>query len=125
MDFIPADDDWAFPVAPEAVDPSKPICGKCKKRNRTGRGRWCRPCANAYSRAYREHREVLSEEQKHKDRVRTIARSAYLRGEIVKRPCEACGDKDSQMHHADYSKPLDVEWLCRPCHLQVHASSPA
>lgn len=28
------------------------------------------------------------------------------------------------MHHADYDKPLEVTWLCRPCHLAVHGVVP-
>jgi ribosomal protein S27AE len=34
--------------------------------------------------------------------------------------CTKCGAAASgrklQAHHADYSKPLEVEWLCIPCH---------
>lgn len=45
----------------------------------------------------------------------------YLRrGKLKKAPCQTCGDEDSEMHHADYGKPLDVKWLCRSCHLDVH-----
>lgn len=32
--------------------------------------------------------------------------------------CEGCGVKFDQLdkHHGDYSKPLAVVWLCKPCH---------
>lgn len=31
--------------------------------------------------------------------------------------CESCGEaKPLDGHHEDYSKPLEVVWLCRPCH---------
>lgn len=47
---------------------------------------------------------------------------AYRRGTILKFPCCRCCNPyiDSQMHHADYDKPHDVIWLCRPCHLAEH-----
>ena len=57
-------------------------------------------------------------------RCRDIARSyahVYLRRGMLKREtCQWCGALDSQMHHADYSKPLDVTWLCKPCHKRLH-----
>ena len=40
--------------------------------------------------------------------------------------CAGCGASRSQhgfrlqAHHADYSKPLDVRWLCPACHRAVH-----
>lgn len=39
---------------------------------------------------------------------------------IMKEPCEKCGEKKSEAHHEDYSKPLEVLWLCRKCHARHH-----
>lgn len=48
--------------------------------------------------------------------------SAILAGKVT-RPdaCARCGQQGPvDGHHHDYSKPLDVEWLCRPCHMTHH-----
>lgn len=53
-------------------------------------------------------------------------RSAIASGVLV-RPdrCQKCGKPDTkcadgrsiiQAHHHDYSRPLDVEWICAKCH---------
>jgi hypothetical protein len=31
-----------------------------------------------------------------------------------------CGNKKSEAHHTDYSKPYDVIWLCDFHHHQLH-----
>ena len=46
--------------------------------------------------------------------------NAIRDGKLKKRPCEICGAIDTQAHHDDYSKPLDVRWLCRKHHLELH-----
>jgi len=46
-----------------------------------------------------------------------------LRDGKITRPscCETC-QRESELygHHCDYNKPLDVMWLCDPCHKQWH-----
>ena len=56
-----------------------------------------------------------------KHKARWHVQKALLRKIIIKQPCEICGEVKSQAHHSDYTKPLDVRWLCRPCHVAIHA----
>jgi hypothetical protein len=46
--------------------------------------------------------------------------SAIRRGLIEREPCEVCGAEPTDGHHEDYSKPMDVAWLCRLHHRQEH-----
>jgi len=45
---------------------------------------------------------------------------AIRSGELVRQPCVRCGEQKSLAHHEDYDFPLDVVWLCQPCHKQRH-----
>lgn len=58
------------------------------------------------------------------DQRRSRAHSAVARsirkGELVQKPCIQCGEIKSIAHHEDYDKPLEVMWLCQPCHKQRH-----
>ena len=47
-------------------------------------------------------------------------RSAIKRGNIVRQPCEVCGEVKSHGHHDDYSKPFAVIWLCSRHHKARH-----
>lgn len=60
----------------------------------------------------------LNAEQRRRDIARSYAGVYLRRGKIKRCPCEVCGSTDAQMHHDDYSKPLEVRWLCRKCHLR-------
>lgn len=52
-----------------------------------------------------------------KRNAQIAAGNAVRDGRLEKQPCVRCGATERiQAHHEDYSKPLDVMWLCRPCH---------
>lgn len=54
-------------------------------------------------------------------RAREQLQWAVRCGRLVRRPCEGCGaDENVQGHHDDYSKPLEVRWLCQKCHDAHH-----
>jgi hypothetical protein len=48
--------------------------------------------------------------------------NAKVRGKLVEPKCCAdCGEAAKlDAHHEDYSKPLDVVWICRTCHAARH-----
>jgi hypothetical protein len=47
-------------------------------------------------------------------------RSALRKGLIVRGKCEVCGAEGTDGHHADYDRPMQVNWLCRLHHRHVH-----
>jgi hypothetical protein len=48
-------------------------------------------------------------------------RLAYAEGRLNAKPCIICGtDQQAHAHHLDYSKPLDVVFLCQRHHMRFH-----
>ncbi len=44
---------------------------------------------------------------------------------IIKQPCSVCGSTYRiHGHHAEYSKPLEVKWLCAKHHQRLHWDIP-
>lgn len=61
-----------------------------------------------------------SEDRKRK--ARKLANLAQTYGFLIPEPCNGCGGKADHKHHEDYNKPLEVTWLCRFCHFDLHSS---
>ena len=55
-----------------------------------------------------------------KRKAHNLVSSAIQLGKMKKQPCEVCGEARSQAHHDDYSKPLEVRWLCPKHHGEHH-----
>ena len=107
----------------------------------------CKDCTKVDVRAHRiENSEAVREYDRKRSRTRMrledrqSRNSAYAKmnpekraahhalgnavrdGRVKKRPCAFCGSEDRlDAHHHDYSKPLDVTWLCAGCHRRFHA----
>lgn len=47
--------------------------------------------------------------------------NALRTGKLTRQLCDRCGRPDTHAHHEDYSRPLDVVWLCLTCHTVLHA----
>ena len=68
------------------------------------------------------YRRRQKEREPEHERVRALTYNAIKRGVLVRQPCEACGAVKSEAHHDDYTKPLDVRWLCRAHHVAHHTT---
>ena len=116
---------------------------KCCRRNRANKIDYYRaydakrfqeqPHRRAANEAYAksERGKALSIQVKKKWQANNqVKRSAHIRlgnavksGKIVKPDaCSVCGNTQRRIHghHYDYSKPLDVIWVCPPCHREFH-----
>jgi len=63
-------------------------------------------------------RQVVKFPEKYK--ARYTLKDAVKSGKVKKEPCVVCGNVKSQGHHDDYSKPLQVKWLCQIHHADLH-----
>lgn len=122
--------------AEQRPDPRR-ACRDCGDTAYLSRGR-CRSCYSAWRwrnepefRAQREaarqrwmaanpgyyNERAKRERQKHN--ARSAVRDAIVSGRLERLPCEVCG-ATAEAHHDDYSRPLDVRWLCTDHHGAEH-----
>ena len=126
----------------------KPLSAFYKsKLHRLGVGSHCKLCTNSTSaKNYSANRAELLEKSREwakanreskrasyakwkaanpiKKKASDLVNSAIKTGRMVRQPCEICGTtKGVHGHHCDYSKPLDVMWLCPAHHTAWHADN--
>lgn len=82
------------------VSSRRNVCGACESNNQ--KARYSQP------------------EGKKKAIARATLNNHIYDGKIIRQPCEVCGSVKTDGHHEDYSKPLDVHWLCRKHHAARH-----
>lgn len=76
-----------------------------------------------YDRA-RGQTEKRKAKVKSRNKIYNGVRDGLRKGNIVKsKCCEDCGSSEFKLegHHFDYSKPLEVVWLCKKCHMKRHS----
>lgn len=65
----------------------------------------------------------MNADMKTKARAHQEVKKALARGDLVRQPCEVgvgCSPRPAVAHHDDYSRPLDVRWLCYRHHVCLH-----
>lgn len=70
-----------------------------------------------------ERQRLYRKKFKIKFQARRKVGTALRNGTLVKKPCDVCGAEKVEAHHADYTKPLEVRWLCPQHHREVEGRS--
>lgn len=117
------------------------VCSVCKvekfveefhreKRKPVGYAAACRICINRADRERHRKKKNRTVEHPEKAAARKAVKSAVQRGTLIKPTvCEGCRQTFPKHllhgHHHDYSKPLEVTWLCSECHGLEHMDETA
>jgi len=83
---------------------------------RQANSRYLKSHPDGVARRSKKYRQANPEKYK----AHTAVHSALRNGTLVRGVCEVCGETVVEAHHDDYSKPLDVRWLCHKHHCQHH-----
>ena len=68
---------------------------------------------------FRKYKERYPEKVEAHQRVMVEVRTGRMKPSIF---CEGCGlPAKTEGHHEDYNQPLNVDWLCRKCHTELHS----
>ena len=71
-------------------------------------------------RVYARNRQYILADRQRRNAWKAVER-AVNRGQLIRPDLCACGRPGRvQAHHDDYSKPLNVLWLCAVCHKARH-----
>ena len=99
---------------------------RISKRNKYWQDKMFRNREIEYAKKHRKEQNLakLAYYEKYPERLlaKRMVEKNILSGVLI-RPdvCEDCGNIiETEAHHKDYSKPLEVRWLCRACHKIVH-----
>jgi hypothetical protein len=110
---------------PETSDGYLGKCKSCTKLD-AKENRKNNPRVREYDRErskFSERKEYVLETQRKRRRknpekyiANLKVHRAIISGKMIKLPCSICGNKNSQAHHEDYNKPLNIIWLCQTHH---------
>lgn len=111
------------------------ICNVCKqekdfsffhldKSKKDGFFSICKICKKEKDKIYQQNKKDTNKTQwrinfPERKKAHLRVYQALKKGTLSKQPCFICGEK-AEAHHCDYSRPLDVVWLCSPHHRQAH-----
>jgi hypothetical protein len=103
-----------FPLTNERMNPKSSLGKSDEKKVKN---------LNKDSLVYKDYRKNLQKKYRKKNKLKVQARKKVFvlvrNGTLKKLPCLVCGEIKSEAHHTDYTKPLNVIWLCKKHHVEA------
>ena len=65
-----------------------------------------------YAHKRTEYSRTWRQKNPEKYKAQNAVNNAIRDRKLTKGTCEECGSEEVEAHHDDYSKPLEVRWLC-------------
>lgn len=106
----------------KAISPE--LCPICNLRPKQESHGYCRKCAgeahrNWISRQGGQWSYYTRNGNRHKLIARSRINTLVQRGKLVRKPCEVCGKLETEAHHDNHEKPLEIRWLCHDHHVAL------
>jgi hypothetical protein len=89
------------------------LCTKCAERPAAGKHCWCRPCLNAYGRAWNKANPNKAREYARRWKEKRITREPSLEGSKICRTCKK--EQPRTSFYADKTKRDGLEARCKQC----------
>lgn len=101
-----------------------------KKVMKDGLSPYCKTCDRKLADKHRKdttkrvlyNKKWMHKRDPEKHKARYTLNNAIKLGKVMKpEVCQHCGTGGLiHGHHENYQEPLNVMWLCRPCHFNIH-----
>lgn len=111
--------DVAANLAKRMLEPEFRIKEAARHRRKAIKQR-AKPDYKVYPIRKREAMRKYKEKYPQKHKAKQLLANAIRSGRLSVFPCVKCGAINSEAHHEDYSKPLEVVWLCPKHHAERH-----
>lgn len=134
---------WREVTAPNVNQREVTLICECGKQKKSSRKIYCDDCLKTRRNEKDKERRLnlrnllvkkgiivekkpLTEDEKViRKAARDILQRSIKQGRIKRLSCEKCGSSiNVEAHHDDYTKPLEVIWLCREHHAEHHRLYP-
>jgi hypothetical protein len=92
------------------------VCKKCRVQSGSNNSNW----RGGISTNNYHYRLIQKQRYPEKCKARQLVKNAIKSGKILRGKCVICNSENAEAHHEDYTKPLEIIWVCKTHHKEFH-----